>query len=67
MGKVLCYLSQKSIKSNHIEKFKPTIFLKDGDSLECFGIKGKIIALPGHTKGSIGIDVEQKELIVGDS
>lgn len=67
IGKVLCYFSQKSIKSNPVEKFKPTIFLKDGDSLEDFGIKGKIIGLPGHTKGSIGIDVEQRDLIVGDA
>ena len=67
MGKILCYFSQKAIKSNPIEKFKPTIFLKDGDSLERFGIKGKILGLPGHTKGSIGIDVEQRDLIVGDS
>lgn len=67
IGKILCYFSQKSIKSNPIEKFIPTIFLKDGDSLERFGIKGKILGLPGHTKGSIGIDVEQRDLIVGDS
>lgn len=67
IGKILCYFSQKSIKSNPIEKFIPTIFLKDGDSLERFGIKGKILGLPGHTKGSIGINVEQRDLIVGDS
>ena len=67
IGKILCYFSQKAIKSNPIEKFKPTIFLKNGDSLERFGIKGKILGLPGHTKGSIGIDIEQKDLIVGDS
>lgn len=28
---------------------------------------GKIIGLPGHTKGSIDIDVEQRDLIVGDT
>jgi hydroxyacylglutathione hydrolase len=67
IGKILCYFSQKAIKSNPIEKFKPTIFLKDGDSLECFGIRGKILGLPGHTKGSIGIDVDQRDLIVGDA
>lgn len=66
-GKILCYFSQKSIKNNPIEKFKPTIFLKDGDSLKRFGIEGKILALPGHTKGSIGIDIEERDLIVGDS
>lgn len=31
------------------------------------GAIGKILGLPGHTKGSIGIDVEERDLIVGDS
>ncbi len=43
------------------------IFLKDGDSLSDYGVNASIIALPGHTDGSIGIDVENKGLIVGDA
>ena len=43
------------------------IFLEDGDSLSEYGVDASIIALPGHTDGSIGIDVENKGLIVGDA
>jgi len=41
--------------------------LKDGDDLTGYGIKAKVIGLPGHTKGSIGIDIDEKEVIVGDA
>ena len=40
-----------------LQEFKPDIFLKDGDSLSGYGVNASIIALPGHTDGSIGIDV----------
>lgn len=32
-----------------------------------YGIPARIISLPGHTQGSIGIDIMEKELIVGDA
>ena len=32
-----------------------------------YGINAKILELPGHTKGSIGVDVEGTDLIVGDA
>ncbi len=43
------------------------VFLKDGDSLLEYGIDAKVIALPGHTEGSIGIQVGDNDLIVGDA
>ena len=47
--------------------FTPDVCLKDGDSLEDYGIQAKVIGLPGHTQGSIGIDIMEKDLIVGDA
>ena len=38
----------------------------DEDDLSSYGINAKIIELPGHTFGSIGVDVEEKHLFVGD-
>lgn len=66
-GKILCWISKKSMKSSSIQMFEPDILLKDGDSLEQFGINGKIISLPGHTKGSIGLDIEDRNFIAGDA
>ena len=47
--------------------FAPDVFLKDGDSLGRYGISAKVIGLPGHTKGSIGIDCGEAGVIVGDA
>lgn len=47
--------------------FQPEILLKDEDSLSDYGIDGRIVSLPGHTNGSIGIDVDNSCLIVGDA
>ena len=50
-----------------MEEFKPDILLNDGESLSSYGINAKIMALPGHTDGSIGIDVDGAFLMVGDA
>ena len=48
------------------ESFEPDCFLKDGDSMEKFGMEGKILGLPGHTPGSLGIIWGDGQLIAGD-
>ena len=67
LGKIVLSVSLKDFSVRTLEKFKPDIFLKDGDSLSGYGVNASIIALPGHTDGSIGIDVENKGFIVGDA
>lgn len=47
--------------------FQPDILLKDKDSFSDHGIDASILSLPGHTNGSIGIDVDHKYLLVGDA
>ena len=66
-GKIVLWASLKDFSVRTMQEFKPDIFLKDGDSLSEYGVDASIIALPGHTEGSIGIDVENKGLIVGDA
>ena len=50
-----------------LQKFKPDIFLRDGQDLGKYGFGAKIIHLPGHTKGSIGILTEEGDLFAGDT
>ena len=50
-----------------IPKFKPDIFLSDGQSLEEYGVSAKVIHIPGHTPGSIGILTSEGDLFVGDT
>lgn len=55
----------QSFEKDSLEVFEPTIFLKNGDDLRSYGVDARVVELPGHTKGSIGIAVEDN-LFVGD-
>lgn len=67
LGKIVLSASIKEFSRRTMQEFKPNILLNDGDSLADYGINASIVALPGHTNGSIGIDVDNKYLIVGDA
>ena len=67
VGKVVLGMSLKVLRNTVVEKPENIILIKDGDSLAPYGFDAKIIGLPGHTKGSIGVDVEGRDLIVGDA
>jgi hydroxyacylglutathione hydrolase len=42
------------------------IMITEDYSLEDFGVDGKVILTPGHTKGSISLILEGKHAIIGD-
>lgn len=65
-GKIVLLASLASFKKVKMN-FMPSVFLEDGDSLKAYGVGAKIIALPGHTEGSIGIDCKENCVIVGDA
>lgn len=67
VGKVVLGASLKVLRNTVVQKPGNVIHVKEGDDLSGFGINAKIIELPGHTKGSIGVDVEGTDLIVGDA
>lgn len=67
LGKIVLSVSLNSFEKDTLEVFQPAICLKAGDSLREYGIDAKIVDLPGHTKGSIGIEVEGDKLFVGDA
>lgn len=67
LGKIVLSASLKEFKSRTMPAFSPTVLLKDGDSLADYGVDAKIILLPGHTDGSIGVDVDSRLFIVGDA
>lgn len=67
LGKIVLSVSLKESAVRSMPGFKPDILLHDGDSLSDHGINARIISLPGHTDGSIGIDVDDKHLVVGDA
>lgn len=67
LGRIVLSVSLKDFSARPMRTFQPNILLKDKDSLSDYGINASIVSLPGHTDGSIGIDVDKKYLIVGDA
>ena len=67
VGRVVLGLSLKVLENTRVERPEHLIHVRDGDDLGSYGIDAKVIELPGHTLGSIGVDVEGKHLIVGDA
>ena len=66
VGFLVLGLSLKVLRNTKVERPENLIFVEDGDDLSEYGINAKIFGLPGHTLGSIGVDVEEKHLFVGD-
>jgi glyoxylase-like metal-dependent hydrolase (beta-lactamase superfamily II) len=54
------------IRPGRFDTFKPDIYVEDGQGLSEYGFDAKVLHLPGHTKGSIGILTASSELFCGD-
>lgn len=50
-----------------LEAFQPDILLEDGMDLLEYGVQGKILHLPGHTPGSVGVLLSDGSLLAGDT
>ncbi len=48
------------------ERFTADVLLSDGDDISQYGLEAKVICLPGHSKGSIGVLTASGELFGGD-
>lgn len=66
LGKIVLSVSLSSFEKDRLEVFEPTIYLKNGDNLNDYGVDAKVVELPGHTKGSIGVEIGDN-LFVGDA
>jgi glyoxylase-like metal-dependent hydrolase (beta-lactamase superfamily II) len=48
------------------DTFKPDVFLEDNQDLSPYGLDARVLHLPGHSKGSIGILTASGDLFAGD-
>jgi glyoxylase-like metal-dependent hydrolase (beta-lactamase superfamily II) len=55
------------IRKFTFNKFKPDIYLTEGQNLKEYGFNATVIHIPGHTKGSIGILTDEGNLFAGDT
>jgi glyoxylase-like metal-dependent hydrolase (beta-lactamase superfamily II) len=63
MGRLLCHFDTE-IKG--FEPYEPEVIINREFPLYDFGIPGKIIETPGHTKGSISVLLDDGNLFIGD-
>lgn len=67
LGKIVLLVSLSSFEKDSLDVFEPMIYLKNGHDLNEYGIDAKVVELPGHTNGSIGLEIEGDKLFVGDA
>ncbi len=49
-----------------METFAPDLYLEDGQDLRAYGLEARVLHLPGHSRGSIGILTADGALLCGD-
>ena len=67
LGRLIQSLSRRGFQDTLLPPFQPDLYLEDGDDLSHFGVNAQVVALPGHTAGSIGLKTEDGALLVGDA
>jgi hydroxyacylglutathione hydrolase len=65
-GRIIMFISSHFVPPTQFEVFKPDHLIKDGQDLTEFGFDAKILELPGHSKGSIGVLTGNGDLFCGD-
>jgi len=64
LGKAMLFFMRAGLKKD--ERFTPNLTIEDSSDLSAFGFDAKIIHLPGHSAGSIGILTATGDLFCGD-
>jgi len=59
-------ITNKLLGLNKSDRFKPDFCIEDGYDFSEFGFEAKVLHLPGHSKGSIGILTADGDLFCGD-
>ena len=65
--KAFSFFSKPVLKKAKYSTFEPDVLVKEGQELTEYGVNAKILELPGHTKGSIGVLTDDGEIVVGDA
>lgn len=61
--RVMAPILYRYSKSN---RFRPDIYIGEGDDLSKYGFEAQVLSIPGHSKGSIGILSASGDLYCGD-
>ena len=68
MGRVIVLVGRLMTLVNPVnfDCFSPDVYLEDGQSLAEYGFDAKVLHLPAHSKGSIGVLTPEGDLFCGD-
>jgi hydroxyacylglutathione hydrolase len=64
--KIMTLVMRAAARQKTFETFTPDLALHDGDDLSMYGFDARVVHLPGHSKGSIGVLTGDDELFCGD-
>jgi glyoxylase-like metal-dependent hydrolase (beta-lactamase superfamily II) len=64
--RVLMLFTKRLAEKHPFEKFKPDFEVEENFNLAEYGLDAKVVHIPGHSKGSIGILTAAGELFCGD-
>jgi glyoxylase-like metal-dependent hydrolase (beta-lactamase superfamily II) len=67
MGRVLAAAAETTMRKQQSAPFVPDVWLYDGQELTEYGVNARIVALPGHTAGSVGVLSGDGDFIIGDA
>ena len=68
VGCVVLRMSIKVLRKTKVNRAKNALFIKEGDTLAEYGFPDiSVVELPGHTKGSIGLLIQDNSILVGDA
>lgn len=65
-NRFLSWLASRMFGFGKAEQCSPDILVEDGWSLQEYACQAKVIAIPGHSSGSIGILTAEGDLFCGD-
>jgi glyoxylase-like metal-dependent hydrolase (beta-lactamase superfamily II) len=63
---LLRVLIPRLIGFGRAQRFAPDVLLTEGSTLAEYGLDARVVAIPGHSKGSIGILTAESDLLCGD-
>ena len=68
MGHVIMIVGKlvTRVKPSNFDGFSPDLYVEDGQSLTDYGFDARVLHLPGHSKGSVGVLTAGGELFCGD-
>jgi hydroxyacylglutathione hydrolase len=65
-GRIIIFISSTLLRPSKFNTFKPDLYVEDGQDLSEYGFAARVLHLPGHSKGSIGILTTAGDLFCGD-